>query len=146
MTGTEKQQKDPRHIARLIALQYLFMKQIISKNKISDSSPFEPNAILEFINEKKYDHKLYIEIVEGVSDKKEEIDSIIQEKAPTWPIDQINQIDLILLRIAIWEGKYRKGTPPKVVINEAVQLAKEISADSSSGFINGVLASVLEEE
>jgi transcription antitermination protein NusB len=73
------------------------------------------------------------------------LDSIIQAAAPTWPIDKINKIDLAILRLAVYELE-KEQTPPKVIIDEAVELAKEFGAESSPPFVNGVLATVFAEE
>jgi N utilization substance protein B len=74
-----------------------------------------------------------------------EIDDIIALNAPKWPLDKINKVDLAVLRCAIWELLYQKDTPPKVVIDEAVELSKEFGNDKSSSFINGVLGSIIKE-
>ena len=72
-----------------------------------------------------------------------EIDTAVSTYAPKWPIAKINQVDLAVLRCAIWELLFQKKTPPKVVIDEAVELAKEFGTDSSSSFINGCLGGIL---
>lgn len=72
-----------------------------------------------------------------------EIDSLISINAPKWPLDKINKIDLAILRVAIWELSNHKDTPSRVVIDEAIELAKEFGAKSSPGFINGVLGSAI---
>jgi len=74
------------------------------------------------------------------------IDSIIHTDAPKWPIDKINKVDLAILRCAIWELTIQQKTPPKVVIDEAVELAKEFGTDTSSSFINGVLGSIINQK
>jgi N utilization substance protein B len=71
------------------------------------------------------------------------IDSLIKTNAPKWPIDKINQVDLAILRCAIWELRFQTKTPPKVVIDEAVELAKEFGTDTSSSFVNGCLGSII---
>jgi N utilization substance protein B len=72
-----------------------------------------------------------------------EIDQKIAQNAPKWPLDKINKVDLAILRVALWELIYQSHTPPKVVIDEAVELAKEFGADHSPSFVNGVLGSAL---
>ena len=76
--------------------------------------------------------------------KKGSIDKVIQKAATAWPVDKLNKIDLAILRLAVYE-LYLKKTPPKVVIDEAVELAKEFGAESSPSFINGVLGTIYEE-
>lgn len=73
----------------------------------------------------------------------EEIDTAIKTYAPKWPLNKINQVDLAILRCAVWELLFQKQTPPKVVIDEAVELAKEFGTDSSSAFVNGCLGGIL---
>lgn len=71
------------------------------------------------------------------------IDKIITKAAPAWPIDKINKIDLAILRFAVYE-LMEKVTPQKVVIDEAVEIAKEYGSESSSSFVNGVLGTIYE--
>lgn len=71
------------------------------------------------------------------------IDEEIKKAAPEWPINQINHVDLAILRLAIFELIIKKGTPFKVVVDEAIELAKEFGSESSPGFINGVLGNVI---
>lgn len=74
------------------------------------------------------------------------IDKLIGRSAPDRPLNQINKIDLAILRLATFEIILDKGVPPKVVIDEAVELGKEYGSDSSSGFINGALGKLIEIE
>jgi N utilization substance protein B len=83
-------------------------------------------------------------LVEGVLANTTRIDGIISKFAPSWPVSQISVVDRNLLRMAIYELMIDGTAPPKVVINEAVELAKLYGSDGSSRFINGVLGSVLE--
>lgn len=82
------------------------------------------------------------EIVPHISD----IDQLIVKNAPKWPLDKINKIDLAILRCAIWEIVYKPETPPKVVIDESVEIAKTFGTDHSGSFINGVLGSILKHD
>lgn len=136
---------DVRHLSRLLAVQYLFTR-LKSNRSVDELDVYEPNTILNVLEEKKYNVKLYEDIVEGVIENESEIDRIIKEQAPTWPLDQINPVDLIILRIAIWEGIFYKKTPFKVIINEAIEIGKALSSKESSGFINGVLGALLKED
>ncbi len=70
------------------------------------------------------------------------INSIITKDAPEWPITQINKIDLAILRLAVWELVIKAKEPPKVIIDEAIELAKTFGSESSPSFINGVLGTV----
>ena len=81
-------------------------------------------------------------LVDGVAKDKEEIDKIVDEAAPEWPIDQISLIDKTVLRLAVFELQNLKDIPPKVVINEAVELSKQFGGENSSKFVNGVLGTI----
>jgi N utilization substance protein B len=83
-------------------------------------------------------------LVEGVMDNVQRIDQIVGRLAPEWPVEQIAVIDRNTLRIAAFELLYDKDTPAKVVVNEAVELAKRFGSDSSPRFVNGVLGSLLQ--
>lgn len=82
-------------------------------------------------------------LVEGVLANSAEIDRIITDFAPNWPVSQMAVVDRNILRMAVYEIALARETPPKVAINEAVELAKAFGADSAPRFINGVLGSVL---
>lgn len=97
------------------------------------------------LEESAADHELTAHIISGVKSHKTEIDEIIEQCAPDWPLDKISKVDLVILRIAIFEILYGKGrVPDKVAIDEAVELAKEFGNDTSSKFVNGVLGTVIE--
>jgi N utilization substance protein B len=106
----------------------------------SDISEIEERNITEYDDkcEKDFIHVL----VEGVALGKDDLDKIVDESAPEWPIDQISLIDKTVLRIAIYELFNLKDVPPKVAINEAVELSKEFGGESSSKFVNGVLGTI----
>lgn len=73
------------------------------------------------------------------------IDQNITESAPEWPLERINKIDLAILRLAIFELLIQKKEPPKVIIDEAVELSKEFGSESSASFVNGVLGNILKK-
>ena len=81
-------------------------------------------------------------LVEGVTDHTTQLDRVVGELAPEWPVDQIAVVDRNILRIAVYELLFDSDTPPKVAINEAVELAKMFGSDSSPRFVNGVLGSL----
>jgi N utilization substance protein B len=85
-------------------------------------------------------------IVYGVLPLIEKIDQVIAGYAPEWPLDQIAAIDRNILRMATWEFAIQRETPIKVVINEAVELAKMFGSDSASRFVNGVLGSLAQHQ
>jgi N utilization substance protein B len=84
-------------------------------------------------------------LVSGVLKQKASLDARIQRLAPAWPVAQIAVVDRNILRIALFELSGTSGTPPKVAINEAVDLAKIFGSESSSRFVNGVLGAAVNE-
>ncbi|MYE54367.1 MAG: transcription antitermination factor NusB [Chloroflexi bacterium] len=82
-------------------------------------------------------------LLDGIFANATEIDKIISEFAPGWPISQMAVVDRNILRMAIYEIMVSQDTPPRVAVNEAVELAKAFGADSAPRFINGVLGSVM---
>lgn len=85
-------------------------------------------------------------IVFGILPIRHELDEIIAEYAPEWPLDQIAAIDRNILRMACWEFAVQGETPVKVAINEAVELAKSFGSDSAPRFVNGVLGSLADHQ
>ena len=142
-----KKKQDPRHKARILALQKLFEEDFNQEHFEGREDELYTIENLCEINEiKRFDKKLYEQIIETVNESKDSIDKVIQEFAPERPIDEISQIDLQILRIAISEGFVGKFTPHKVAIDEAIELGKEFGGDTSSKFINGVLGSLLNKK
>lgn len=136
-----------RHLGRIVALQTLYEQDF--RLSAGDKS-FKLNEALKR-NTKRYRHALedvtFTEkLVKGVDHKQRELDEIIQPAAPQWPIAQIARMDRVVLRIGLYELLYETAVPPKVVINEAVELAKAFGGDNSSKFINGVLGTVLKQK
>ena len=136
-----------RHLGRIIALQTLFEQDF---RRSSDDSTFDLAAVLER-NIARYaatvDDKAFIErLVNGISERAEELDGILQPIAPEWPIAQIARMDRVVLRLGLYELLYEKEVPPKVVINEAVELSKAFGSENSSKFINGVLGTALRNQ
>lgn len=130
-----------RRKARTVALQALFEIDIVGHH---------PEVVLR---ERLAEDPLPREgeeftrlLVMGVLSHLRELDSIIGKYAPAWPVEQMSIIDRNILRMAIFELGYVDSTPPKVAINEAVELAKAFGSDSSYRFVNGVLGSVLANE
>ena len=81
-------------------------------------------------------------LVEGVLQNRDELDRIIADSAPNWPLDQMSRIDTAILRLAIFEILFDNRVPLKAAINEAVELGKRFGSESSRRFINGVLGTV----
>lgn len=136
-----------RHLGRIVALQTLYEQDF--RREVGD-----PGLDLEEVlgrNIERYEEtiedKAFIEeLVHGVSAREKELDDVIRPVAPEWPIEQIARMDRVILRIGVYELLYEKGVPPKVAINEAVELAKAFGGDNSSKFINGVLGTILRNQ
>ena len=122
----KKNQEDPRHLRRIRAVKSLFA---YSFNKLAKRESTLPVSGLS----KKTLAKL------------KKINQVISRAAPKWPLEKINRIDLAILRLATWELLYRPKVPPKVVINEAIELAKEFGGEASPSFVNGVLGTVFKK-
>jgi transcription antitermination protein NusB len=135
-----------RHLGRIIALQTLFEQDF--RRSASDVT-FDLETVLAR-NIERYqatvdDKDFIIELVHGVAKLETKLDKELQPIAPEWPIDQIARMDRVVLRMGLYELKFGKDIPPKVVINEAVELAKAFGSDNSSKFVNGVLGTVLRQ-
>jgi N utilization substance protein B len=112
--------KDPRHQKRRETVRELFAETFSEQPK-------------------------YSQLTKQVLANKDAIDETIEQAAPAWSIDKLNKIDLAILRLAVYE--LDKGdVPPKVVIDEAVELAKEFGSENSPSFINGALGSIYKDD
>lgn len=89
---------------------------------------------------------LHNQTANDILSKVKEIDTVITNIAPEFPIDKINKVDLAILRLAIYELQFDKKAPPKVVVDEAIELAKEFGGEASPGFINGSLGKLLKDK
>ncbi|KKP65556.1 MAG: N utilization substance protein B-like protein [candidate division WS6 bacterium GW2011_GWE1_34_7] len=138
-----KKATDPRHLSRELALQSLFSKDFNNDRINTIDFNVEELSVIDEIE--AYNEELYNTLVTGVREKKGDIDLMISSFAPQWPISQMKLVDIQILRIAILEGFLEKITPPKVAIDEAIELAKEFGGDSSSKFVNGVLGAIYEK-
>lgn len=136
---------DPRHNSRIIALQQLFGMSFPG-TKLINKPTFSVKELEEIDEIDRFDPKLLKRIVDGVVNNVENIDSIIQELAPEWPLDKIAKTDLNILRIAIYEGFFLDLTPEKVAVDEAIELAREFSNEQSRKFVNGVLGSLIKDK
>jgi len=132
-----------RHISRAVVLQTLFG---------IDSSDWDVSKAGELISDNEEllgggDSYYTKQLLDVVIAKRSEIDEVIVKAAPEWPLDKINTMDRNILRIGLAELLFNDtlGVPPKVAINEAIELAKEYGAESSSKFVNGVLGSIYKE-
>jgi N utilization substance protein B len=115
-----KTAKDPRHQNRRKIVRQLFAESFTHQSNL-------------------------LEPTKKVLKKTKTLDKRIQQSAPMWPVDKLNKIDLAILRLSVYELEHTK-TPPKVIIDEAVELAKEFASENSPAFINGVLGAILKKE
>ena len=130
-----------RHLGRIIALQTLY-EYDFRESAGDDSVDLDEilNRNLERYEDTIDDKDFVNKLVHGASAKLQELDEAIQPIAPEWPLDQISRIDRTILRLALFELLHLQDlVPPKVAINEAVELAKAFGGDNSSKFVNGVL-------
>lgn len=109
---------DPRHLKRVLVFKSLFAGSFTSQDELPSR-------------------------VEKINANLVQIDEIIQKCAPEWPISQINRVDLAVLRQAVYELLFKTQTPTKVIIDEAVEIAKRYGGKTSSSFVNGALAAAI---
>lgn len=130
-----------RHLGRIIALQTLYECEFREQceDQTADLKEILARNIQRY--EDTVDDTTFIErLVTGVHSLRAKLDALIQPIAPEWPIDQIARVDRTILRMALYElTEASDVVPPKVAINEAVELAKAFGSDNSSKFVNGVL-------
>jgi len=133
-----------RHLSRSIVMQSLYEWDFFGKKK--DLTKIVEKNIKEF-GPGLEDPSFVWQLTTGVIQKLGQLDEIIEKAAPEWPISQINIIDRNVLRIGIYELLYsdKEEVPPKVAINEAIELAKNFGGESSGKFINGVLGTIYKE-
>ncbi len=134
-----------RHLARIIALQSLYEYEFRISSNIEDLKTDMGQIIernLAVYQESMNEDEFVRDLIEGTLKHAKQEDDLIAPAAPEWPIDQIAKMDLTILRLAVYELMIKREVPPKVVINEAVELAKAFGGDNSSKFINGVLGTI----
>jgi N utilization substance protein B len=133
-----------RHLSRSIVMQSLYEWDFSEKKK--NLQEIVEKNIQEF-GPGLEDKSFVWQLISGVTERLGQIDQIIEKAAPEWPIDQITIIDRNVLRIGLYELLYAKKeeVPPKVAINEAIELAKTFGGESSGKFINGVLGTVYKQ-
>ena len=141
-----------RHLSRSIVLQTLFEWDFLPDDKKSNDSEREKFKDVLKRNLKEFapgfeDDVFVFSLIDQVLKKRRVIDEIIEKAAPDWPLDKISIVDRNILRIGLAELIFgdRKEVPPKVAINEAIELAKTFGGENSSKFVNGVLGAVYKE-
>ncbi len=129
-----------RHLGRIVALQSLYEYEV----RTNSGDDVDVEALiarnLERYASEIEDKDFVADLVRGVLDTSTKLDEALQPLAPEWPLAQIARVDHCILRLSLYELLHRKdAVPPKVAINEAVELAKSFGSDNSSKFVNGVL-------
>lgn len=134
-----------RHLQRSVAMQALYEWDFSGCKTGTEMDTVKRN-LGEFAPGLEGEH-FALRLVEGVAKERATIDKLIEKCAPEWPLDQIASVDRSILRLGIFEllfGDYDE-VPPKVAINEAIELAKSFGSDSSPKFVNGVLGTIYRE-
>ena len=137
-----------RHLCRIIALQSLYEYDFRNSLDLEDLDTNIEEILTRNIGIYKdvvEESDFIRDLAEGTLKNEEKIDNMIIPAAPEWPIDQIAKMDKAILRMSIYELLIKKDVPPKVAINEAVELAKEFGGDNSSKFVNGVLGTIFRQ-
>lgn len=127
-----------RHQSRMVAMQIIYEWSVRPKEDILEiaRTNIENNPIEDI------DEPFINRLIKGVNKHYAEIDKLVEKAAPEWPLEQIAVIDIAILRLSIYELLFCTDIPPKVAIDEAVELAKTYGGANSSKFINGVLGTV----
>ena len=127
-----------RHLARVMAMQALYEV---------DAVDGDPAAALDAVaaehQARPRARTFASDLVQGVLHHLEAIDAVIREAAPQWPLTQVAGVDKAVLRVAVFELLFAQRVPPKVAINEAIDIAKTYGGEGSGRFVNGVLGHVL---
>lgn len=128
--------KTPRHRAREAALQALYLWELGRTEPVEaldtffdEHLPDAPNAVRGFARE----------LVLGTTSELQDLDPLIQQHVEHWRLERLAVIDRLILRMAVWEFRHSTDTPPAVILNEALELARTFSTDESVRFVNGVL-------
>jgi len=133
-----------RHLARAIAMQSLYQADFndtFDFKSLEEIIDYQISELAEnFENREFVDH-----LVKSVLENQKKLDELIVKYAPEWPLEKITAVDRNILRIGIWELVFDDSIPPRVSINEAIEIAKAFGGESSGKFVNGVLGAVLNE-
>ncbi|NMN93584.1 transcription antitermination factor NusB [Antrihabitans stalactiti] len=130
-----------RHKARRRAVDLLFEAEARDLDPVDLAAERSELAIAD--DQVAPVHAYTIEIVRGVAENLDRVDETVASYLQEWTLDRLPAVDRAILRIAVWELFYAPDVPPVVVVDEAVELAKQLSTDDSPGFINGVLGQVV---
>ena len=133
-----------RHLARSIAMQTLFEWDF--RGKPTAALPAIIGHNLEEFGPGLTEQEFAKKLVDGVIQSLPDIDALIVQYAPAWPLEQITLVDRNILRLGIYELLFAHEVPPKVAINEAIEIAKSYGGPSSGKFVNGVLGSLYNDK
>jgi|SRR3989338_2232588 len=132
-----------RHLSRTVAMQTLYEWDFYGRKKsLMEIAEHNIKQLAPGIQ----DAKFIYDLISGVEKNLEKIDAIIAGTATEWPVDQINPVDRSVLRMGVYELEISREVPPKVAINEAVELGKTFGGSSSGKFINGVLGTLYKQK
>ena len=120
------------------------MQALFYMDMQNDASPQMLESFCENFRPPKKAHPFFLTLVNGVLKARSEIDSLIERFSKNWKIDRMSCVDRNVMRIAIYEMLYCKDIPPKVSINEAVDVGKKFGSEESGAFINGIMDSIRE--
>jgi transcription antitermination protein NusB len=135
---------DSRHETRKVAIQLLF--NVLYKSDEQNIEIFDKKELAKLNNASKI-HDSILEIdIQGVLENRQRIDKLIEKLAPERKVEDMSKVNLIILEMMIYEGFIAKKLPPKVAINEAIELAKDFGNESDAKFVNGVLGSLINNE
>ena len=133
-----------RHLLRTVAMQSLFHCEFNGRQPGTLATITATN-VQEFapgVDEANFAY----DITKGVEANVDAIDALIRARAPHWPMEQITNVDRNVIRLGVFELKFSAGlVPPKVAINEAIELAKTFGGDASGRFVNGVLGAIFKD-
>ncbi|MEK7452014.1 MAG: transcription antitermination factor NusB [Patescibacteria group bacterium] len=132
-----------RHLSRTIAMQSLYQWDFLGMQdeKLAEIIAFNRHEFAP-----KFDDDAFVEqLVRGVIYRRPQIDEVLTQFAPDWPLEMLTLIDRNILRLGVYELKFADAIPAKVAINEAIELAKGFGGQSSGRFVNGVLGAVYKD-
>jgi len=136
-------------IATLQKSRIQFVKTAVNIKLKTQLDPRHQKRRIRFSKLFEYSFKSDLPIdqdIKQIVDSKDILDTKIQQVAPEWPIARLNKVDLAILRLALWELLVEQKTPPKVIIDEAVEISKEYGSENTAKFVNGVLGTILDQQ
>lgn len=135
--------KNPRRQSRELALQIEFQREFLPQYNVDDSV-FNFSKSFD-LDEDILDYSKFL--LKGIDQKKSDIDDILNNYSPNWNVSRMALVDLNILRIAIFEMFFSEAdVPPKVAINEAIELSKKYGNTESANFVNGILAEIIKSK